>query len=991
MNQPSDKKQVEQKLHGQQTNISNLTIDNSEQTARLQESPSSSKQKWSLKTKAIVWALAVSMLPVLAVGTATYYLNSELISKQISQARLVDATGRAETEALQRQQSLLLVGTGVTAVLVGAIAVILANRAIRPVLNAARISTTMVNKLRGVNAGTGANIALHDELVVLETNISLIKEKLPDLLWKQEVEAEYFHMLMNITRRIQKSLNEEDVLKTTVEEVRTALKTDRAVIFRFNSNWDGTFVEESVASGLPKMLWATISEPHFQREDIERYRQGCVRTIDDIYQAKLSDSDIGMLERFGVKSTLIAPIHDNNKLFGLLIAHQCSRPRVWQQSETDLLLQIATQVRFALDYARLLERVDTKADQAQVFIDITRRIRKSLNEENVLKTTVEEIRKELSADRVIVYGFDANWYGTVIAESVVPGFPKALRAKIHDPCFAEGYVELYQTGRVKATNNIYEAGLTDCYLSQLEPFAVKANLVASILKDDQLFGLLIAHQCSGPRDWRQSEINLFAQIATQVGFALDHARLLQRIDAEGVRTRLRVDITRRIRESLHEDDVLKTTVEEVRKAFSADRALVNGFDTNWDGTLIAESVLPGFPKALGIEIKDRCFPEGCVEMYKDGRVKATNNIYEAGLPDCYLSQLEPFAVKANLVAPITKDNQLFGLLILHQCSGPRDWQQSEINLFAQIATQVGFALDHARLLKQVEQAYQLAETTSHKQRQQQQEIQRQVSQLLRSSQTVVQTFSTEVGFKQMKLVTSTHNQIQMLADAASRMVTCAQQAKLQQQQLSQTLQDEHKSLNRIFDSIAAIQQTVAEVFFKVERLDKPSEKLYQILSLMSNVVSQVKLQAMQTALEASQSGEAGQKFASIAEKLISLVQQLDLNIAQIKPLVAEIQTQTNEVIAAMKFGAEETINETELVKETQQKLKQIVTISAQMKILVTQLAQNASIQAQTSTSATQSILLIASIASQTSEQALAVADSLANLAAFAQKLKQANG
>ena len=113
------------------------------------------------------------------------------------------------------------------------------------------------------------------------------------------------------------------------------------------------------------------------------------------------------------------------------------------------MLQIATQVRFALDYARLLERVDTKADQAQVFIDITRRIRKSLNEENVLKTTVEEIRKELSADRVIVYGFDANWYGTVIAESVVPGFPKALRARINDPCFAQGYVELYQTGRVK--------------------------------------------------------------------------------------------------------------------------------------------------------------------------------------------------------------------------------------------------------------------------------------------------------------------------------------------------------------------------------------------------------------------------------------------------------------------------------------------------------------------------------------------------------------
>ncbi len=78
---------------------------------------------------------------------------------------------------------------------------------------------------------------------------------------------------------------------------------------------------------------------------------------------------------------------------------------------------------------------------------------------------------------------------------------------------------------VLAINNIYEVGLADCHINLLESFGVKANLVAPILKDEQLFGLLIAHQCSRPRDWKQSEIDLFAQIAMQVGFALDHARL----------------------------------------------------------------------------------------------------------------------------------------------------------------------------------------------------------------------------------------------------------------------------------------------------------------------------------------------------------------------------------------------------------------------------------------------------------------------------------
>ncbi len=488
------------------------------------------QQGWSLQVKTTALAIALSTLPVLAVGTASY-LGSQSIYKQITQARQADATRLTETEiALQRQLLLLLIGTGVTAVLAGAIAALLANRAIHPVLNAAAVSTAAINRLRREDVALRDRVAGKDELVALETNIKLIEEQLPNLLWNQEAEAERTQVLMNITRRIWESLSEADVLKATVEEVRKAFKIDRVVVFRFDTNRDGTFIEESVASNLPKMSWAKIDTPFFEGRDIEQYRNGCVLAVGNIYQADLTDSQIGLLERFAVKANLISPIIKDNQLFGLLIAHQCSEPRYWQQSEINVFAQLATQVGFALAHVELLEQVDTKANQGQVFIDISRRIRESLNEEDILKTTVEEVRKAIRTERVLVYSFDNNWYGTVIAESVLPGFPKAMWAQIKDPCFAEGYIKKYQAGRVQATNNIYAAGLTDCHLKQLEPFAVKANLVAPILKDGYLFGLLIAHECSKPREWQQSEINLFTQLATQVGFALDHARLLNQVE-----------------------------------------------------------------------------------------------------------------------------------------------------------------------------------------------------------------------------------------------------------------------------------------------------------------------------------------------------------------------------------------------------------------------------------------------------------------------------
>jgi twitching motility protein PilJ len=944
------------------------------------------QQGWSLQVKTTALAIALSTLPVLAVGTASY-LGSQSIYKQITQARQADATRLTETEiALQRQLLLLLIGTGVTAVLAGAIAALLANRAIHPVLNAAAVSTAAINRLRREDVALRDRVAGKDELVALETNIKLIEEQLPNLLWNQEAEAERTQVLMNITRRIWESLSEADVLKATVEEVRKAFKIDRVVVFRFDANRDGTFIEESVASNLPKMSWAKIDTPFFEGRDIEQYRNGCVLAVGNIYQADLTDSQIGLLERFAVKANLISPIIKDNQLFGLLIAHQCSEPRYWQQSEINVFAQLATQVGFALAHVELLEQVDTKANQGQVFIDISRRIRESLNEEDILKTTVEEVRKAIRTERVLVYSFDNNWYGTVIAESVLPGFPKAMWAQIKDPCFAEGYIRKYQAGRVQATNNIYAAGLTDCHLKQLEPFAVKANLVAPILKDGYLFGLLIAHECSKPREWQQSEISLFTQLATQVGFALDHAKLLQRINAEGVQTQLIAHVSRRIRESLNEEDILKTTVEEVRKAIRTERVLVYSFDNNWYGTVIAESVLPGFPKAMWAQIKDPCFAEGYIRKYQAGRVQATNNIYAAGLTDCHLKQLEPFAVKANLVAPILKDGYLFGLLIAHECSKPREWQQSEISLFTQLATQVGFALDHARLLNQVEQAYQAASATSHEQRQQKEALQRQVAELLRVSEIAVQSLSNE-SLSQLESVTLAYKHIQAVDDLAQKMITTVQQAELQIQQANQTVQIDRETMSRNANTIVAVRQAILVVSEKVKRLDQPAQKLFKVVNLISNVTSQLKLYAMNTRLAAARTnGDACQELDSIAEKVLSSVQQLDENTAEIQSLVARIQAEIQQAGAVIQDGTEQAIAGTQLMEETQQNLNRIAAFSVQISSLVEEIAQAANNQTQASTFAGQAILELANIASNTSEQSMSVAKSFNQLAAAAQEL-----
>ena len=85
------------------------------------------------------------MLPVLAVGCATYYFGAKAITEQAAQSRQAGTIGLAETELIQQRQlellAALLAGTGATALASGAIAAICANRLIRSEMVTAAATT----------------------------------------------------------------------------------------------------------------------------------------------------------------------------------------------------------------------------------------------------------------------------------------------------------------------------------------------------------------------------------------------------------------------------------------------------------------------------------------------------------------------------------------------------------------------------------------------------------------------------------------------------------------------------------------------------------------------------------------------------------------------------------------------------------------------------------------------------------------------------------
>ncbi|MEH2290206.1 sensor domain-containing diguanylate cyclase [Nostoc sp.] len=170
-----------------------------------------------------------------------------------------------------------------------------------------------------------------------------------------------------------------------------------------------------------------------------------------------------------------------------------------------------------------------QTERERMVYAIAQHIRKSLDLDEILNTTVTEVRRFLQTDRVIIYRFNPDWSGVVVTESVAEGWRTILNMEITDSYFVKTQGQSYQQSTLKVTPDIYTAGLDPCHVELLEKLQVRAKLVVPILQGDRLWGLLVAHDCSAPCEWQLWESELLEQLATQVAIAIQQSELYQQL------------------------------------------------------------------------------------------------------------------------------------------------------------------------------------------------------------------------------------------------------------------------------------------------------------------------------------------------------------------------------------------------------------------------------------------------------------------------------
>lgn len=556
---------------------------------------------------------------------------------------------------------------------------------IRPI----RSVTAGAKAIGGGNLDYRIDVTSRDEMGELANSFNNMASELQNKTNSMRKKTQELSALYAVAKTVSQSLNLDEVLSDTLETILQIMGADSGGIYLIEDN--GINMHLKVHKGVSQKFVEALKTIKIGTGVSGRAMELRKPVAIDISQHP-TPSLIPLLQEEDVKFLASTPIISKGKVLGAINLHY-HRSYTFSQEELDIFASIGNELGVAIENARLFSELERHDKTIETLYAIDRVVSQTLDLDTIFRDALSKVLEvtEIEAGGVYLLEEDGETLSLKHYQGVSPELAQA---------FSETKVGQGVSGMAVKSGKPAILDVEKYPNPEQLPLLVKDGILSLVSTPLIAKGKVVGAMTfvnRKRRSFSQDDLDLLASIGSQIGVAIENARLFNELEQHHKMLETLYSIESVISRSLNLEEVFNVALSKALEVTDTEAGTLYSFDGDVLRLEACEGLCPEFKKKAII----RKMGDGIPGIAVQSKKPITMDITQFPSPP-----LLPYMTKEGLVSfigtPLMSKGKVVGALALGT-KKKRIFTQDDLDLLFSIGNAIGIATENARLYKELKE------------------------------------------------------------------------------------------------------------------------------------------------------------------------------------------------------------------------------------------------------------------------------------------------